>query len=128
MAAAKPYPQAKTAVRRWVAVTGVALAFACGCSTTSTPAPESNLAGPGSPYLVNQYGKVVRVNMADRYVILECAVLPKEGERITLLRGNEPVGVVRVTWHKAGRHAAADIEEGFPMTGDRFRGDRRAGP
>lgn len=95
-----------------------------GCATPGSRTDTEGV-GPGQPYLAPNHGRVVKVNEAADYVILECAVLPKPGDRITLWRGNKGVGVVLVNRIMSGRHAAADIEEGFPMAGDRFRSDRQ---
>lgn len=99
----------------------VLLVFAGGCATPEPRTPEGS--GP-LPYLVSEYGKVVRVQSAEGYVVLECAVLPKPGERITLYRNNNISGTVVVTRIIAGRHAAADIADGAPAKGDWYRIDR----
>ena len=98
---------------------------ALALSACATPRDTTGSETPDRPYLAPNFGRVVKVNDAAGYVILECAVLPNEGERITLIRGNKGAGIVRVSRIMSGRHAAADIEEGFPMEGDRFRIDQR---
>jgi hypothetical protein len=95
-----------------------------GCATSQAP-PRNETPALDEPYLVYQYGRVVRVNLPQRFVVLECAVLPNEGQRFTLLRDQRPVAVVRVSRIMSGKHAAADIEEGSPTVGDWFMQDQR---
>jgi len=89
-------------------------AVICGCST------DGNLTQ--NPYMIPQHGRVVRINPEERYVILECTVLPIEGEVITLYREKRISGKVRTGRQTSGKFIAADILEGDPMTGDWFRG------
>lgn len=97
-----------------------------GCVTMKPPPPpQSAEPALAEPYLVLQYGRVVRANAAERYVILECAVLPNEGQRFTLYREQQPVAVVRISNIKSGKHAAANVEEGAPRVGDWFMQDRQ---
>jgi len=86
----------------------------CGCRT------HENLSQ--TPYIIPQHGQVVRINPEERYVILECTVLPIEGEVITLYRNKRISGKVRAGSQTSGKYVAADILEGEPMTGDWFRG------
>ncbi len=87
-----------------------------GCATT--PPGTLPTVNDSAPYLSPHYGRVVRVNVEDRYVILECSLLPNPGQLITLYRNKEQSGVVQVQIHRSGNHAAADVLEGFPMVGD----------
>lgn len=92
----------------------VMVLLSCGCRTEKQPGP--------APHLVPQHGKVVRINPVERYVILECTVLPIEGEVITLYRDKRISGKVRAGRQTSGRLMSADIIEGEPMAGDWFRG------
>jgi hypothetical protein len=92
-----------------------------GCATPHTDPPAGSLP---APFLVHEHGRVARVNSREGYVVLECAVLPKPGERITLYRGKSVSGVVLATRITSGRYAAADIVEGAPMGGDWYRIDK----
>jgi len=66
-------------------------------------------------------GKVIRVNAGLRYVVVECVVLPRDGEEATVCRGEQAVGRVRFTAPFAPPFATADLIEGFVMAGDRVR-------
>lgn len=70
--------------------------------------------------MASQYGRVITVNLDARYLVVECAVLPKEGEELTLSRENSRSGRVRINRHISGNVAAADILEGSPAIGDSF--------
>lgn len=69
--------------------------------------------------------KVIRVNPRHRYVILECTVLPNEGEEAKVFRGDDEVAAVRMTRNRRGTLVAADILEGTPQPGDAVRLERR---
>jgi hypothetical protein len=96
-----------------------------GCVTPKAPPPSGASPPANEPYLVLQYGRVVRVNPPERFVVLECAVLPNEGQRFTLIRDQQPVAVVRVSNIMSGKHAAANIEEGSPAVGDWYMLDQQ---
>ncbi len=96
------------------------LLLATSCATVRTDREPAT----GTPYLVARYGKVVRANTDLGFVVLECAVLPKPGERITLFREKTETGKVRTTQIMSGRHVAADVEEGAPGVGDWFTEER----
>ena len=66
-------------------------------------------------------GKVIRVNAGVRYVVVECALLPRDGEEATVWRGAQAVGRVRFTAPFAPPYATADLIEGFVLAGDRVR-------
>lgn len=79
--------------------------------------------GP-APRILPEHGKVVRVNVDQAYVVIECTVLPSEGEAITLYRNNEVCGKIRVLGQRSGNYAVAEISDGRPMVGDWFWTDR----
>lgn len=98
------------------------LTLVAGCASTkpkTTEAPVIN-----QPVAFDLYGRVVRVNEAERYVVLECTFLPRAGEEITLFRDQEKRVRSRVRVGTAGSShwVAADILEGFPQPGDWFVG------
>jgi len=96
----------------------LALLLAVACAVTPDVQPAAP-AGP-APLIARQYGRVAMVNQAGRYVVLECAVLPKENEEITLYKGREQTGRVKINRTISGHFAAADILDGNPATGDTF--------
>jgi hypothetical protein len=110
-------PAATVVAMKIFALIAIAAATA-GCATARENAATESVP---APYFVNEYGQVARVNSREGYVVLECAVLPKPGERITLHRGKSVSGVVLATRITSGRYAAADIVEGAPMSGDWYR-------
>lgn len=93
------------------------------CAGCATPDAGTTVDGDRGAYIVSSYGRVVRVQPDEGYVVLECAVLPKTGERITLRRGERAAATVTVSRVMSGRHAAADIVDGVPMPGDWYRMD-----
>ena len=97
------------------------LLLAGGCATKGRPTP---LDAAGKPVAVDFYGRVVRVNDADRYVVLECTFLPTAGEEITLFRDHEKRvrSRVRVGTVASMHWVAAEILEGYPQPGDWFIG------
>jgi len=92
--------------------------FAAACAVTPDQKPAA-ATGP-TPIIARQFGQVASVNTAGRYVVLECAALPKEGEEITLYNGIGQTGRVKINRHTSGNFAAADILDGEPATGDTF--------
>ncbi len=93
-----------------------------GCASNQPKA--SGLEDMGLPVAIDAYGRVVRVNAAERYVVLECTFLPSAGEEITLFRDQERRvrSRVRVGTVGSGHWVAADILEGYPQPGDWFIG------
>lgn len=74
------------------------------------------------PYVLNQFGRIVRADPTLDYVILECAVLPDQGETFTVYRNGKTIGTVMTSRHRSGRYVAAEILGGRPLVGDWFRG------
>ena len=95
------------------------LLAASGCASTGGPAKPA----PPEPHVNPMRGQVVRINPESRYVVLECTVLPSEGEVITLYGVDRTSSRVRVTAQRTGRFVVADIMDGWPAQGDGFRGD-----
>ncbi|MBW7908136.1 MAG: hypothetical protein H3C50_04345 [Kiritimatiellae bacterium] len=87
-----------------------------GCATTKAPVLFS-----AAPRLT---GEIVRVNDRARYVVAECSVLPSPGEEATVMRGDQFVGRIRFSSQMRPPFAVADLLEGEPLAGDRWRVDR----
>ena len=101
-----------------MAAAAMAIIACTGCASTQglrDPLPPSP-----APLIATQFGEVVSVNRTDGYVVVECAVLPKEGEELTLYQGNGQTGRVKINRYISGSFAAADVLEGEPEKGDRF--------
>jgi hypothetical protein len=96
------------------------MAVLSGCATPGKP--ESPRPGP-QPYFAAYHGRVVRYNPHERYVILECTRLPKEGENITLFRNNQSVAQVVAYGRPSGSWIAANVMDGTPVIGDWFMKD-----
>ncbi|HMO51837.1 MAG TPA: hypothetical protein PKE26_00025 [Kiritimatiellia bacterium] len=94
-----------------------------GCAGSGRSGPVASGVTAPPPRLADQYGQVVRVNRMERYVVLECAVLPKPGDRFTVYDGIERTGVVRIGTWRSGRFAIAEVEEGYPQPGNWFRSE-----
>lgn len=106
---------------KWpVAILCVGLAMA-GCQA---PAPERAAPAP-LPVFV---GRVIRVNTAAGFVILQCERLPSAGEILTLYRGKEPAGALRVTGPFRPPFVTADVVAGHPQNGDLARKEARGRP
>lgn len=91
-------------------------ACATGQKPTSPPNQKSE-PRPRSMWI----GSVIRVNAEKRYVVIECAVLPRAGEEARVFRGEVAVGKVRFARQISFPYAAADVLEGEPATGDRVK-------
>ena len=66
-------------------------------------------------------GRVMQVNPRQGYVILRCAVLPSEGEEVTIVRDEKEVARARVTGPQHPPYFSADVLSGEPHRGDRVR-------
>ncbi|MBU1693832.1 MAG: hypothetical protein KJ726_03425 [Verrucomicrobia bacterium] len=98
---------------------GLALAMS-GCRA---PEPENRPLGAAPPAFV---GRVLRVNQAEHFVILQCERLPSAREALKLYRGKEPAGAIRADGPFRYPFVVADILEGAPRRGDVAKRDRRA--
>ena len=94
--------------RAWGVVLGAWVA-AAGCRTVG-PAGEDVGRRP--------CGRVIRVNPADRYVVLECGLAPPVGASVDLMRDGQVAARVRATAMRWGPYVAADVEQGDPAVGD----------
>jgi hypothetical protein len=68
--------------------------------------------------------EVLHVNPGYRYVILECTVLPREGEEAKVYRGDRVTAELKVSGYRRGPFVAADIVSGEPQRGDPVRLER----
>lgn len=95
-----------------------------GCQSTAKKAPaaagETN-APPARAEGMEFSGRIIRVNAEQRYVVVECALLPRADEEARVLRGEQTVGRVKFTGPVSFPYAAADVLDGLPMVGDRVR-------
>ena len=88
-----------------------------GETAEATPPPTRTVMLPTA--------RVIRVNPTYRYVILECTVLPTEGEEARVYRKQDMVGTARITSRRHGPFVAAEILEGDPQRGDTVKLKRR---
>lgn len=94
--------------------------LATGCASPGPDKVEPSAAtAPARPG--PSLGEVIHVNRELGYVVLNCTALPSIGEEIRVFRGEQPVGLVRVTGPVRDVMAAADIVEGEARQGDRIR-------
>jgi hypothetical protein len=101
---------------------GVLLALLiAACSSTKKPPLTPRPAPAPKPEERFFSGKVLRFNAEHAYVVVECAVLPRQGEEATVFRGESPVGRVRFGGKVSFPYATADLLSGSPMVGDRIR-------
>lgn len=101
------------------------------CATTPEPAksshasvdalsPDESEAESELPIEVHgaYVGEIVRVNAADRYVVVRCRRLPREGEEARVERGQWQKGRIRFTQPMRAPFATADIVRGEIDPGD----------
>ena len=99
---------------------GLGLALAVnGCRA---PQPARRPPAAAAPAFV---GRVLRVNAAERFVILQCERLPSMGEVHKLFRGKEPAGEIRADGPFRYPFAVADVLTGTPLSGDVAKRGRR---
>ena len=99
------------------AVTGLVLS---ACRTPVPPGPPAE-AQEDRPAEERDLGRVVQVNPRQGYIILRCAVLPSEGEEVTIIRDEKEVARARVTGPRHPPYFSADVLSGEPHRGDRVR-------
>lgn len=66
-------------------------------------------------------GEILRVNAAERLVVVHAAVLPEAGQEATVFGREGVVGRIRFTSTLRPPYGAAEILEGRPQRGDQFR-------
>lgn len=84
-----------------------------GCTSPRPVVPQP------SPAPVS--GEILRVNEAERFVVVRAAVLPEPGQEATVFDWEGVAGRIRFTTELRPPYMAADIVEGRPRRGDRFR-------
>lgn len=99
----------------------VLLLGATACSSTKSPPLTPRPMPAQKPEERFFSGKILRYNAEHRYVVVECAVLPRAGEEATVFRGEIPIGRVRFGGKVSFPYATADLLDGSPMVGDRIR-------
>jgi len=99
---------------RWVFALAGLLALA-GCRT---PAPTQ-------PARAVAFGDVLRFHEQERFVVVFCEVLPSPGDEATVSRDDQPVARIRFTGPARPPYATADVLDGWPQRGDRFRVDAK---
>lgn len=99
-----------------------AVLAASGCATGKPARPLAD--ETPRPQMHDRHGRVVRVEPAGGYVVLECTFLPSAGEEITLFRDREGKvrSRVRASARASGSWVVADIIEGEPRPGDWYIG------
>lgn len=119
--------------RRWLHTRLIAsvLLLTAGCATTPQPSTAvkapADVAPPSAPPSQPEppdeirsafIGEVVRVNAADRYVVVRCRRLPSEGEEARVEREQWQKGRIRFTQPMQAPFATADILRGEVDPGD----------
>ena len=66
-------------------------------------------------------GEILRVNEAERLVVVRAAVLPEAGQEATVFGKEGVVGRIRFTAAQRPPYTTAEILEGRPRRGDQFR-------
>jgi hypothetical protein len=96
--------------------------LATGCSSPGPAKPQAATAPVAAPAAPGpSLGEIIHVNRELGYVVVNCTALPSNGEELRVFRGEQPVGLVRVTGPVRDVFAGADIVEGEARQGDRLR-------
>ena len=100
-------------LRLSASICGLVLLVLAGCRSapTAIPAPPPPVAA----------GEILRVNAAERLVVVHAAVLPEAGQEATVFGKEGVVGRIRFTAAPRPPYCVADILEGRPQRGDQFR-------
>jgi len=85
-----------------------------GCRNTGPRKPDPLPPVPGAGY-------ILRVNEAERLVVVHAAVLPEAGQEATVSGREGEVGRIRFTSVLSPPYMAAEILEGRPRRGDQFQ-------
>lgn len=99
--------------RRSAFICGFLLLALMGCRSAPT-----QQADPPPPVAA---GEILRVNAAERLVVVHAAVLPEAGQEATVFGKEGVVGRIRFTSAPRPPYCVADILEGRPQRGDQFR-------
>lgn len=100
-------------LRPSASICGLLLLALLGCRSPATKkdAPPPPLAA----------GEILRVNEAERLVVVRAAVLPEAGQEATVFGKEGAVGRIRFTAAQRPPYTTAEILEGRPRRGDQFR-------
>lgn len=98
----------------------IVLLPSAGCWTTQIKKRDA----PPPPLAA---GEILRVNEAERLVVVRAAVLPEAGQEATVFGKEGVVGRIRFTSALRPPYTAAEILEGRPRRGDQFRVEPAAG-
>lgn len=90
-----------------------------GCRSAAPKQPDPLPPVPGTGY-------VVRVNEAERLVVVHAAVLPEAGQEATVSGRDGEAGRIRFTSVLSPPYMAAEILEGRPRRGDQFQVEQKA--
>ena len=112
-------------MKPFLAVAMIAVLAVAGCNYT----PPSSKKEPAKPAAVGAVAqpaaKIVYVNTKAnfKFVVLEfsTAEIPSPGSQLTVYRGKERVGSVKLTEPMRPPHITADIVDGDPQRGDEAR-------
>lgn len=93
----------------------------CGFLLLALPGCKSAPTKSSPPPPIVAAGEILRVNAAERLVVVRAAVLPEAGQEATVLGKEGVVGRIRFTAALRPPYGAAEILEGRPQRGDQFR-------
>ena len=108
-------PPAQSRRRAGLRGAGLALLVLAGGCAAPAPAPD-----PGRPV---PEGEIVSVNEGAGFVVTRVEVLPDAGQEATVFDQGNVVGRIRFTSILRPPYVAADLVEGRPRRGDRFRAE-----
>jgi hypothetical protein len=107
----------KSKLFSWIAL---GLLFLSACRTPSPPAAPAVSEVPTAVTPLD-LGLVAQVNESLQYAIIRCAVLPSDGEEVTICRNDKEVARLKVTGPRRPPYVSADVLSGSPRQGDRVR-------
>jgi hypothetical protein len=98
----------------------------CAFLLLALPGCRSAPPNSSAPPPIVAAGEILRVNAAEGLVVVHAAVLPEAGQEATVFGKEGVVGRIRFTSALRLPYCAAEILEGRPQRGDRFRVDPAA--
>ena len=98
-------------------LTAASLSLGPGCAGTPKSGPQPD--PPPAP--VRAVGEVLKTRPDYGYVIVSFMVMPEAGRELSVFRGGQRVGSVRVTERRRPPFAAAVLLDGTPRPGDVVR-------
>jgi hypothetical protein len=111
-------------MRRAGVMVGLAILLSGGCRTPPPGSPATTV--PPPPVLLT-VGRVLNVNAARGYVVVECGSLPSPGEEAKVFRSDEVVARLRISGPSRPPFVTADIVDGQPQPGDTVKVLRKRG-